>query len=39
VSALAATAGGTLTSEQKIRLEAYFRMNYLEPILRQATPA
>ena len=36
VSALAATAGGTLTSKQKIRLEAYIQMNYLDRILRYA---
>ena len=36
VSALAATAGGTLTSKQKIRLEAYIQMNYLDHILRYA---
>ena len=36
VSALAATAGGTLTSKQKIRLEAYIQMNYLDRILRHA---
>ena len=36
VSALAATAGGTLTSKQKIRLEAYIQMNYLDSILRYA---
>ena len=33
VSALAATAGGTLTSKQKIKLEAYIQMNYLDRIL------
>ena len=33
---LAATAGGTLTSKQKIRLEAYIQMNYLDRILRHA---
>ena len=27
MSALAATAGGTLTSKQKIKLEAYIQMN------------
>ena len=32
VSALAATAGGTLTSKQKIKLEAYIQMNYLDPV-------
>ena len=32
----AATAGGTLTSKQKIRLEAYIQMNYLDRILRYA---
>ena len=36
VGALAATAGGTLTSKQKIRLEAYIQMNYLDRILRHA---
>ena len=36
VSALAATAGGTLTSKQKIKLEAYIQMNYLDRILRYA---
>ena len=36
VSALAATAGGTLTSKQKIKLEAYIQMNYLDRILRHA---
>lgn len=36
VSALAATAGGTLTSKQKIRLEAYIQMNYLDRILIHA---
>ena len=36
VSALAATAGGTLTSKQKIRLEAYIQMNCLDRILRHA---
>ena len=36
VSALAATAGGTLTSKQKICLEAYIQMNYLDRILRYA---
>ena len=36
VSALAATAGGTLTSKQKIRLEAYIQMNYLDRILHHA---
>ena len=36
VSALAATAGGNLTSKQKIRLEAYIQMNYLDRILRYA---
>ena len=36
VSALAATTGGTLTSKQKIRLEAYIQMNYLDRILRYA---
>ena len=32
----AATAGGTLTSKQKIKLEAYIQMNYLDRILRHA---
>ena len=36
ISALAATAGGTLTSKQKIKLEAYIQMNYLDRILRYA---
>ena len=36
VNALAATAGGTLTSKQKIRLEAYIQMNYLDRILVHA---
>lgn len=36
VNALAATAGGTLTSKQKIRLEAYIQMNYLDRILIHA---
>ena len=36
VSALAATAGGTLTSKQKIKLEAYIQMDYLDRILRHA---
>lgn len=36
VSALAATAGGTLTSKQKIKLEAYIQMNYLDRILHYA---
>ena len=36
VSALAATAGGTLSSKQKIRLEAYIQMNYLDHILVHA---
>ena len=36
VSALAATAGGTLTSKQQIKLEAYIQMNYLDRILRYA---
>ena len=36
VSALAVTAGGTLTSKQKIKLEAYIQMNYLDRILRYA---
>ena len=36
VGALAATAGGTLTSKQKIKLEAYIQMAYLDRILRHA---
>ena len=36
VSVLTATAGGTLTSKQKIKLEAYIQMNYLDRILRYA---
>ena len=36
VNALASTAGGTLSSKQKIRLEAYIQMNYLDRILRHA---
>ena len=36
VNALAATAGGTLTSKQKIRLETYIQMNYLDRILVHA---
>ena len=36
VSALAATAGGTLSSKQKIRLEAYIQMHYLDRILIHA---
>lgn len=36
VSALASTAGGTLTSKQKIRLETYIQMNYLDRILLHA---
>ena len=36
VGALAATAGGTLTSKQKIKLEAYIQMDYLDRILRHA---
>ena len=36
VSALAATAGGTLSSKQKIRLEAYIQMQYLDRILIHA---
>ena len=36
VNALASTAGGTLTSKQKIKLEAYIQMNYLDRILRHA---
>lgn len=39
VSALAATAGGTLTSKQKIRLEAYIQMNYLTASCATPTPA
>ena len=35
-AALAATAGGTLTSKQKIKLEAYIQMDYLDRILRHA---
>lgn len=33
VNALASTASGTLTNKQKIRLEAYIQMNYLDHIL------
>ena len=36
VNALASTAGGTLSSKQKIRLEAYIQMNYLDHILVHA---
>ena len=36
VGPLAATAGGTLTSKQKIKLEAYIQMDYLDRILRHA---
>ena len=36
VNALASTAGGTLSSKQKIRLEAYIQMNYLDCILIHA---
>ena len=36
VNALASTAGGTLSSKQKIRLEAYIQMNYLDAILVHA---
>ena len=36
VNALASTAGGTLNSKQKIRLEAYIQMNYLDRILVHA---
>ena len=36
VGALAATAGGTLSSRQKIRLEAYIQMTYLDRILVHA---
>ena len=36
VSALAATAGGTLSSKQKIRLEASIQMQYLDRILIHA---
>ncbi len=36
VNALASTAGGTLSSRQKIRLEAYIQMNYLDAILVHA---
>ena len=36
VNALSATAGGTLTSKQKVRLEAYIQMDYLDRILRHA---
>ena len=36
VNALASTAGGTLSSKQKIKLEAYIQMNYLDRILVHA---
>ena len=36
VSALAYTAGGTLSSKQKIRLETYIQMTYLDRILIHA---
>ena len=36
VNALASTAGGTLSNKQKIRLEAYIQMNYLDRILVHA---
>ena len=36
VGALASTAGGTLTSKQKVKLEAYIQMNYLDRILVHA---
>ena len=36
VNALAATTGGTLNSKQKIRLEAYIQMQYLDRILIHA---
>ena len=36
MNALASTAGGTLSSKQKIRLEAYIQMNYLDAILVHA---
>ena len=36
VSALASTAGGTLSSKQKIRLETYIQMTYLDRILVHA---
>lgn len=36
VSALSSTAGGTLSSRQKIRLETYIQMNYLDRILIHA---
>ncbi|MGN0708051.1 MAG: AAA family ATPase [Faecalibacterium sp.] len=36
VGALAATAGGNLNSKQKIRLEAYIQMTYLDRILIHA---
>ena len=36
VNALASTAGGTLSSKQKVKLEAYIQMNYLDRILIHA---
>ena len=36
VNALASTAAGTLTSKQKIKLETYIQMTYLDRILRHA---
>ena len=36
VNALSSTAGGTLSSRQKIRLETYIQMNYLDRILIHA---
>ena len=36
VNALASTAGGTLSSKQKVKLEAYIQMNYLDRILVHA---
>ena len=36
VNALASTAGGTLSSKQKIKLEAYIQMHYLDRILVHA---
>ena len=36
VNALASTAGGTLNSKQKIKLEAYIQMHYLDRILVHA---
>ena len=35
-NALASTAGGTLNSKQKVKLEAYIQMNYLDRILVHA---